>query len=134
MITGYPMTLKRYVNPHRAFIRWNKLFYAATKRGAIEVFIDEGVLGTVALYLFDGKDYWTPKRAYDENAVMNQFRSVTGREPKLVEETNLYEELDEYDFDADLWQEEIAEAIEDNYEEESIEHWDNYGPKLPNLL
>ena len=33
-----------------------------------------------------------------------------------------------------LWQEEIADAIEDNYEEESIEHWDNYGPKLPNLL
>ena len=118
------MTLKRYVNPHKSFIRWNKLFYTATKRGAIEVFIDEGVLGTVALYLFDGKDY----------AVMNQFINVTGRKPKLVEETNLYEELDEYDFDADLWQEEIADAIEDNYEEKSIEHWDNYGPKLPNLL
>tara|TARA_R100001086_G_C11815101_1_gene252651 strand:- start:539 stop:943 length:405 start_codon:yes stop_codon:yes gene_type:complete len=134
MITGYPMTLERYVNPNKTFIRWNELFYKATNRGAIEVIIDEGALGTIALFIFDGKDYWTPNRAYEENAVMNQFMIRTGREPKLVEETNLYEELDEYDFDADLWQETMADAIEDNHEQESIEHWDNYGPKLPYLL
>ena len=128
------MTLERYVNPHSTFKRWNNLFHTATNRGAIEVIIDEGALGTIALYLFDGKDYWTPNRAYDENAIMNQFISVTGREPKLVEETNLYEELDLYDFDADLWQEELADAIEDNKEQDSIEYWTNYGTKIPHLL
>ena len=134
MITGYPMTLERYVNPHKAFIRWNELFYTATKRGAIEVFIDESMLGTVSLLIFDGKDYWSPNRAIANDAILNQFISVTGREPKLIEETNLYEELDLYDFDTDLWQEEMADAIEDNQEQYATRHWINHGTKIPNIL
>ena len=62
---------------------------------AVEVFVELGGGGGAALYVFDGKNYWSP--VYEELADRNQFERETGHD------AGVHSAWDDYEFDPEEW-------------------------------
>ena len=97
---GPATTVARYVKGHDIFHLWAEDFSLAGHGKAMEVFVDEGVGGGAALFIYDGKEYWSP--VYDQtDAAHDQFIRVNNRDPRWDEPTGDY--LDVVELDPDEW-------------------------------
>jgi hypothetical protein len=105
------------------FALWEENFSDAIghERGlkAVEVFVELGGGGGAALYIFDGKNYWSP--VYDQSAVEYQFESQTGHA------AGVHSSWDDFEFDPYAW----ALEILDNYEAFDYE---NVGTRVPTVF
>lgn len=89
-------TVARWTKGDELFERWAENLETATGLDtAVEVFVELGGGGGAALYVFDGKNYWSP--VYEELADRNQFERETGHD------AGVHSAWDDYEFDPEEW-------------------------------
>ena len=102
------------------FALWEENFSNAIghARGleAVEVFVELGGGGGAALYIFDGKNYWSP--VYEERATEWQFEQHTGHA------AGVHSSWYDFEFDPEAW----AREVLDNYESSDYE---DVGTRIP---
>lgn len=110
-------TVARWTKGDDLFEQWAENFETATGLDtAVEAFVELGGGGGAALYIFDGKYYWSP--VYEERATEWQFEQHTGHA------AGVHSSWDDFEFDPEEW----ALEVLDNYEALDYE---NIGTRIP---
>ena len=135
---GRAITLDRYTTKESEdqrkdiFADWAKVFEEQCERELIEMFINEGTTGNVAVILFDGKEYWCPY--YDDNEPhLHQWIRKTGSSYDNYDQlTKEYHNIGDYELNVPDWLEIALEAVQDDGV--VYLNWENYGTTVPLII
>lgn len=122
-------TSARFTKGDELFDAWAKRFddEASSSLPAVEVFVEVGGGTGAALFVYDGKQYWSP--TYDPQAQEQQFIDTYDCDHGHLPDWSKEEVSDEamnYEFDSALWAEDMLEL-------DDIE-WRNYDTEVPRVF
>jgi hypothetical protein len=117
----------RFTPGHDMFDAWAERFAdAELGRTAVEVFVEVGSGEGAALFVYDGKEYWSP--IYDQGAqeaqFIHEFEGEHDRSPDWSKDADSDAAMN-HEFDPERWASDMLELDE-------LE-WDNYLTEVPTV-
>ena len=137
---GRAVTLDRFTaketdeNRRYMFERWEDAFGKDCDEQLVELFVDEGSCGGIAVILYDGKNYWCPSYDQTGEARLNQWIHETGSTYLDYNQlTKEYYNADEHELNVLDWLESALDIMTTD-EGHDEEYWGKHGTDVPLII